>query len=230
MTGLASGLRRAVRSRPFMLLKYARESLLYIANHLLLPRLTGRNVTIGRNLHCLSLLTFQAERPHSSIVAGDDLVTWYRVRLHAWGNGTITIGNCCSLGSDTVIHCRDRVAIGNYVLIAPGVRVWDFEPHSLAMEERMVEIDHTRRTLWPDFSGRARAGAPFVPHFPGKPVVIEDGVWVGADAIILKGSRIGRGAVIGAGAVVAGEIPPFCVAAGNPARVVRELQKDSQCA
>lgn len=53
-------------------------------------------------------------------------------------------------------------------------------------------------------------------------VVIEDDVWIGAGAIVLPGSRIGRGAVIGAGSVVSGEVEPMTVAAGSPARKLRE--------
>ena len=52
-----------------------------------------------------------------------------------------------------------------------------------------------------------------------KPVVIEDEVWIGAHAIILPGTRVGRGAVIGAGSVVTRDIPPYAVAYGVPAKV-----------
>ena len=54
-----------------------------------------------------------------------------------------------------------------------------------------------------------------------KPIVIEDDVWIGRRVIILPGVTIGRGSVIGAGAVVAKDIPPYSVAVGNPCKVVR---------
>ena len=54
-----------------------------------------------------------------------------------------------------------------------------------------------------------------------KPVVIEDGVWIGAHCIILPGVRIGHGSVIAAGSVVVKNIPAGCLAAGNPAKVIR---------
>lgn len=57
----------------------------------------------------------------------------------------------------------------------------------------------------------------------GKPITIGDDVWVGGGAIILPGVRIGSAAVIGAGSVVTRDVPPRTVAAGNPARVIREL-------
>ena len=55
-------------------------------------------------------------------------------------------------------------------------------------------------------------------------VVIEDDVWLGTNVVILPGVSIGRGSVIGAGAIVTRDIPPFSVAAGVPARIIRRLQ------
>jgi maltose O-acetyltransferase len=52
------------------------------------------------------------------------------------------------------------------------------------------------------------------------PVVIEDDVWIGLNAIILKGVKIGRGAVVGAGSVITKNVDPFTVVAGNPQKVV----------
>ena len=54
-----------------------------------------------------------------------------------------------------------------------------------------------------------------------RPVIIEDDVWIGARVIILPGVTIGTGSVIGAGAVISKSIPPYSVAVGNPARIVK---------
>jgi acetyltransferase-like isoleucine patch superfamily enzyme len=59
------------------------------------------------------------------------------------------------------------------------------------------------------------------------PVRIERNVWIGAAAIILKGVRIGENSAIGAGSVVVRDVPPKCVAAGNPARVVKRLAPEN---
>ncbi|QEY24031.1 acyltransferase [Neisseria animalis] len=56
-----------------------------------------------------------------------------------------------------------------------------------------------------------------------KPIVVEDDVWIGRRAIIMGGVTIGRGAVIGAGAVVTKDVPPYTLAAGNPAVVIKSL-------
>ncbi len=58
-------------------------------------------------------------------------------------------------------------------------------------------------------------------HFPAKPVVIGDDVWIGYRAIILPGVHIGKGCIIGAGAVVSKDIPDYAIAAGVPAKVIK---------
>ena len=59
----------------------------------------------------------------------------------------------------------------------------------------------------------------------GRPVVLEDRVWVGINATILPGVRIGYGAIVGANSVVTKDLPPMTVVAGNPARIIKELKK-----
>jgi acetyltransferase-like isoleucine patch superfamily enzyme len=59
-----------------------------------------------------------------------------------------------------------------------------------------------------------------------KKIVIEEDVWIGARVSILKGVRIGKGAVIGAGSIVNKNLPPYCVSAGNPCKIVRKIFSD----
>ena len=61
-----------------------------------------------------------------------------------------------------------------------------------------------------------------------RPVSIGDDVWIGANAMILRGVTLGEGAVVGAGAVVTGDVPAHTIVAGNPATVVRELKPDER--
>jgi acetyltransferase-like isoleucine patch superfamily enzyme len=58
-----------------------------------------------------------------------------------------------------------------------------------------------------------------------RPIVIEDDVWIGANAVILGGVRIGRGAIVGAGAVVRRDLPPYALALGNPATILRNWRR-----
>ena len=93
---------------------------------------------------------------------------------------------------------RGNLTIGNRVSIAPRVT--------------LVTSSHPN-------SSRIR---PFAPVSQG-PIVIEDDAWLGAGCVILPGVRIGRGAVVGANSVVAQDVLPLHVVAGQPARTVREL-------
>jgi virginiamycin A acetyltransferase len=64
------------------------------------------------------------------------------------------------------------------------------------------------------------AGRPSMPG-PGKDTVIGHDVWLGTGALVLPSARIGNGVIVGAGAVVTGDVPPYAIVAGNPARLVR---------
>ena len=74
---------------------------------------------------------------------------------------------------------------------------------------------------WHDIYNRVSMGTT-------APVTIEENVWIGDSAIICKGVTIGENSIIGAGAVVSRDIPPNTIAAGNPARVVKELDPGEQ--
>jgi acetyltransferase-like isoleucine patch superfamily enzyme len=107
--------------------------------------------------------------------------------------------------SAVIISSRSKVTVGRNVNIGGNVRIFDHDYHCL---------DHlTRRHPQRDFEATATA-----------PVVIGDDVFIGAQAIILKGVTVGDRAVIGAGAVVSlRHVPADAVVAGNPARVVKTL-------
>lgn len=111
----------------------------------------------------------------------------------------IIIGNNVGISGAT-ISSRQLVNIGNNVLIGSGVLITDNDAHPLQAEDR---------------NDNSKVGV--------KPIVIEDDVFIGARAIILKGVTIGKGAVIGAGSVVSKDIPGFTIAAGNPAKIIGKL-------
>ena len=116
------------------------------------------------------------------------------------GGGSLTIGNNVGMSSPT-IWCDEKIVIGNDVRIGALVTIMDTDCHSLNYMDRMNGDKGTKT----------------------KPVVIEEGVLIGAQSIVLKGSHIGAHSVIGAGSVVCGEIPANCIAAGNPCKVIRKL-------
>ena len=99
----------------------------------------------------------------------------------------------------TILDCNE-VHIGHHVMIGPGVQIYT-AAHSLQAETRIQGWE------------------------VAKPIEIEDNVWLGGGVILLPGVRIGRNAVVGAGAVVSRSVPANMVVAGNPARVIREIKQ-----
>jgi acetyltransferase-like isoleucine patch superfamily enzyme len=126
----------------------------------------------------------------------------------------ITVGRYSYIGPETRIVAEAAVAIGDYVLIANDVVILDSDMHAYDWQERRREAEAIARQE--PYSREAVAAAP---------VVIEDDAWIGAKATILKGVRIGRGAIVAAGAVVTSDVAPFTLVAGVPARPLRELPR-----
>jgi acetyltransferase-like isoleucine patch superfamily enzyme len=112
----------------------------------------------------------------------------------------VTVGDEVSM-SGTTLLARKGIVIGRGVMIGANCTIVDSDLHPLDAAQRAA-----RET------GEIRS----------EPVVIEDGVFLGMGVMVLKGVRIGRNTVVGAGAVVSGSLPPDTVAAGNPARVIKK--------
>jgi acetyltransferase-like isoleucine patch superfamily enzyme len=136
-------------------------------------------------------------------------VTIWRTALSVEADGFVAIGDDCYLANAAVV-CSRRIEIGARVFIAGGVTIADSDLHPIEPLNRLADTI----ALSP-IGDRARR-----PWVDVKPVVIEDDVWIGYNATILKGVRIGSGAMIAAGAVVTRNVPPRSEVAGNPARVV----------
>ena len=186
----------------------------------LYPRLlgrVGRNVTFGHGI--------VLRHPHK-IRIGDDVHIDDQCVLDAKGanNHGITIGDGVFIGRNTIISCKngdieidDRANIGFNCEIFSGGHVRLGKNTLVAAYTYLVGGDHEHhRTDIPVLDqGRVALG-----------IEVDDNVWLGAHVVVSDGARVGRDAIIGAGAVVRGEIPPFQIAAGVPARVIRDRRAE----
>ena len=114
------------------------------------------------------------------------------------GNGRLVIGSGTTINDRCQISAFDSVQIGADCLFAPQVIVLDID-HRFDARDRPLKQQGYRTA----------------------PVVIGDDVWLGANVVVLRGVRIGRGAIVGANSVVTRDVPDFAIVAGVPARVLR---------
>ena len=123
-------------------------------------------------------------------------------------NGYIEIGDYSHISS-ACLAATLKISIGNYVFIAGGVTIVDTDFHPLDPAARIADTI----AISPVGNKAMR------PMFDSAPVIIEDDVWIGFNATILKGVTIGKGAVIQPGSVVLKDVPAGAVVSGNPAQI-----------
>ena len=179
---------------------------------------TGRNVTFGANV--------VLRHPHK-IRIGDNVVIDDGCCLDAKGasNRGIDVGAGVFIGRGTILSCKngdivvdDHANIGFNCEIFSGGRVRLGKHTLVAAYTYLVGGDHTYD----------RHDAPVLYQDRiAKGIEVDDNVWLGAHVVVADGVTIGRDAIIGAGAVVRHEIPSFAVAAGVPARVIRDRRGDA---
>lgn len=168
------------------------------------------NVRVGRNSVIDSSFCFKHffARKEVGLRIGDNVTIW-RASLAVEDEGYLEIGDFCYITNASLV-CSSHISIGSRVLIAGGVTIADSDFHPLAPAARLADTV----ALSPVGDRHHR------PPVDCRPVVIEDDVWIGYNATILKGVRVGAGAVIAPGSVVTKDVAPGATVAGNPARPV----------
>ncbi|HEX2268802.1 MAG TPA: DapH/DapD/GlmU-related protein [Pyrinomonadaceae bacterium] len=137
--------------------------------------------------------------------------------LTFWNGGKISIGKWCYVGEGTRIWSQSSISIGDYVLIAHLVDIHDTNSHPIDWRERRLDTEAI-------LSGTYRTPTQTI----CAPVVIEDDVWIGYKASVMKGVRIGRGAIVSSNAVVTKDVAAWTIVAGNPAKVIGELTPEER--
>lgn len=115
----------------------------------------------------------------------------------------LRIGNNSNIGPYSYIGCSGYIDIGDNVMISPRVSIYSENHNFDDADVPMIDQGVTRSF-----------------------VKIEDDCWIAANALILAGVTVGRGAVVAAGSVVTKDVPPNCVVAGNPAKIVKVRKAD----
>lgn len=136
-------------------------------------------------------------------------------------SGEISVGKRTYIGGGTNLISRSSISIGDDVVIACGVYIYDHNSHSLNWRERANDIRLLNEDIRHD---RGFLDSKDWSTVQTAPIKICDKVWIGFNAIILKGVTVGEGAVIGAGAVVTHDVRPWTIVAGNPAVIKGHIE------
>jgi len=172
-----------------------------------------QHVTVNGNVKFYDEAVVSNEQNDKSKIFVDD-GTHVRGLLLIFGyGGQIRIGKNCYIGDHSRIWSGENISIGNNVLISHGVNVMDTNAH---------EIDYKLRAE--GYIGLLKNGTKYLQgRVETSEIIIEDDVWIGFNSIIMKGVKIGRGAIIAAGTVVTKDVPTFAMVGGNPARLLKQL-------
>ena len=174
-----------------------------------------QNVEFGDGFYCESAQIFRklrSKNPHA-VVIGKHVSCYAGCSFAIGENGLCTIGDFTLLNG-ALIMAEEKIEIGSYCLVSWNVGIADSDFHPLEPAQRLIDA----QALAPYFKDQ-----PARPILKTAPVKIGDNVWIGMNAVILKGVTIGENSVVAAGSVVTKSVGPNVVVAGNPATVVKKF-------
>ncbi len=170
------------------------------------------NVLMDDTAYCETTFSFYFYRSQlvGGVEYGRGASTYLGTMFDVGAHGRVKIGEYALVHGARII-CDSEISIGDYALISWNVVLMDSYRVPLNILERRRELE-----LVPTREPRLACAS-----VPAKPICIERNVWIGFEACVLPGVTIGEGSVIGAKSVVTENVPPFTIAAGNPAQVIR---------
>ena len=179
------------------------------------PHPIPSNVEFGEGFYCETAQIFRhlRSRKRKAVMIGKHVSCYAGCSFAVGENGRCTIGDFTLLNG-ALIMAEEKIGIGSHCLISWNVGIADSDFHPLEPTQRHIDA----QALAPFFKDR-----PARPKLKTAPVRIADNVWIGMNAVILKGITIGENSVVAAGSVVTKSVLPNTVVAGNPAVVVREF-------
>ena len=173
------------------------------------------NVQFGAGFYCetAQIFRFLRNRSEGAVRLGDYVSCYAGCSFSLGANGRCTVGDF-TLMNGALVMAEELIEIGSYCLISWNVGIADSDFHPIDPAQRRIDA----HALAPYYKER-----PPRPPIRTAPVRIADNVWIGMNAVILKGVTIGENSVVAAGSVVSKSVAPNTVVAGNPAIVVKEL-------
>lgn len=157
-------------------------------------------ITIDKTARIARFTDIENSLRGNKIIIGKNTTLDNFIKLKfAGGNGDIIIGENVCINSGCVLYSGNGITIGNHVMIAANCTLAATN-HAYQNKELLI----------------AQQG--FLPSKGG--IIIEDDVWIAANCVLLDGAKIRRGAVVGAGSLVRGEVLPFHIVAGNPLKIL----------
>ena len=173
------------------------------------------NVVFGEGFYCESAQVFRflKNKTARALVFGNHVSVYGGCSFSIGANGNCSVGDFTLLNG-ALVMAEERIEIGAHCLISWNVGIADSDFHPLEPAQRLIDS----HALAPFFKDR-----PPRPRIRTAPVIISDNVWIGMNAVILKGVTIGENSVVAAGAVVTKSVPANVVVAGNPAVVTKQL-------
>lgn len=176
------------------------------------------NVTLDAEAHLestYSFLLYRSQRP-LGVRMDQGSAAYIGTMFDVGPQGQVHIGKFTLINSAWFIS-DSRIEIGDYTFISWSVILMDNYRASLDPRVRRQDLGHLphRTPRRPEHNAGTR------------PIRVGSNVWIGFEVCVLPGTRIGDGSIIGARSVVAEDIPAYSIAAGNPARVIRQLERPS---
>ncbi len=179
------------------------------------PGRVPENVTLDETAYLETTYSFELfhSREPDAVRIGRGSSIYLGVMFDLGPAACVRIGNFTLMNGSRLI-CDAAIEIGDYCLIS-----WN----TVLMDTYRVPAEPAlRRPLLESAAQRTPRGVRA--DVPARPIRIGNNVWIGFDSCVLPGLNIGDGAIVGARSVVVEDVPPYTVVAGNPARVIRQLE------
>lgn len=191
------------------------EEILQKAEQALIKRAQSQVVIGNNSAFYPESLVQNLKNDKNNIVVGSNTHIRGELTVYPYSK-KLLIGDNCYLGQGSIIRVGESITIGNNVLIAHNVTIIDSDSHEINASERAESYVQMLKFGHPKTKGNVKTS----------PIIIEDNVWISYNVCILKGVKIGNGAIIAAGSVVTKDVLPFSLYAGNPAQFIKTIKND----